>query len=105
MPSYRRDVRPCEFPRRDAIILRVSMNPFDFAGRTPIVTGGMQGIGAAIAQRLQASRAKVAIWDLDGKPRVDVADQTPTHPPLQITIPELRKIHLLTNNTANPHPN
>src|SRR6266850_1067825 len=75
MPSCRRDVQPCDFPRRAAIILRVPMNPFDFAGRTAVVTGGVQGIGAAIAKRLQAAGAKVAIWDLDGKPRVDVADQ------------------------------
>ena len=40
------------------------MNRFDFAGRTAVVTGGAQGIGAAIAKRLQASGAKVAIWDL-----------------------------------------
>src|SRR5918911_2360615 len=59
---------------RAAIILRVSMNQFDFAGRTAVVTGGAQGIGAAIVKRLQASGAKVAIWDLDGTPRVDVAD-------------------------------
>ena len=50
------------------------MNQFDFAGRTAVVTGGAQGIGAAIARRLQASGAKVAIWDLEGTPRVDVAD-------------------------------
>src|SRR6266852_198676 len=67
MRSSRRDAQPCDFPRRAAIILRVSMNKFDFAGRSAVVTGGVQGIGAAIAKRLQASGAKVAIWDLDGK--------------------------------------
>src|SRR2546425_8093738 len=35
------------------------MNQLDFKGRTAIVTGGMQGIGAAIVKRLEASGAKV----------------------------------------------
>ena len=35
------------------------MNKLDFSGRTAIVTGGMQGIGAAIVKRLKASGAEV----------------------------------------------
>ena len=50
------------------------MNKLDFAGRHAIVTGGAQGIGAAIAKRLEASGARVTVWDLDGSPRVDVTD-------------------------------
>src|SRR2546422_9085245 len=50
------------------------MNQLDFKGRTAIVTGGIQGIGAAIVKRLEASGAKVRVWDLDGAPKVDVAD-------------------------------
>ena len=41
------------------------MNQLDFKGRTAVVTGGVTGIGAAIAKRLEASGAKVAIWDLE----------------------------------------
>src|SRR5918999_1217873 len=59
---------------RAAIILRVSMNQLDFAGRTAIVTGGAQGIGAAIVERLRASGARVVIWDLDSTPQVDVSE-------------------------------
>lgn len=40
------------------------MIEFDFEGRTAIVTGGARGIGRAIADRLAASGARVAIWDL-----------------------------------------
>ena len=43
------------------------MNQLDFKGRAAIVTGGAQGIGLAICQRLVASGAKVRIWDRDDK--------------------------------------
>ena len=41
------------------------MNAYDLGGRTAVVTGGAQGIGLAVAQRLKASGAAVAIWDRD----------------------------------------
>ena len=41
------------------------MNQLDFVGRTAIVTGGAAGIGFAVAQRLVASGARVALWDRD----------------------------------------
>ena len=43
------------------------MNQLDFKGRAAIVTGGLQGIGAAIAKRLEASGATVRVWDVAAK--------------------------------------
>ena len=40
-------------------------NIIDLQGRTAVVTGGAQGIGRAIAERLIASGARVALWDRD----------------------------------------
>ncbi|MFC4624096.1 SDR family NAD(P)-dependent oxidoreductase [Daeguia caeni] len=40
------------------------MISFDFRNRTAIVTGGARGIGRAVADRLLASGARVAIWDM-----------------------------------------
>ena len=41
------------------------MNQLDFSNRTAVITGGATGIGFAIAQRLVASGARVALWDRD----------------------------------------
>jgi len=41
------------------------MNRIDLQGRAAVVTGGAQGIGHAIAERLLASGATVTIWDVD----------------------------------------
>jgi len=41
------------------------LNQLDFGNRTAVVTGGATGIGFAVAQRLAASGARVALWDRD----------------------------------------
>ena len=41
------------------------MNTYDFDGQVAAITGGCNGIGAAVADRLAASGAKIAIWDMD----------------------------------------
>jgi 3-oxoacyl-[acyl-carrier protein] reductase len=41
------------------------MNRIDLAGRRAVVTGGAQGIGRAVAERLLASGAAVSLWDRD----------------------------------------
>ena len=76
------------------------MNKLDFTGRTAVVTGGAQGIGAAIVKRLEASSAKVRIWDLDGSPRVDVSDDSSVQKALQATLADLGRIDILVNNAG-----
>ena len=41
------------------------MNVIDLKGRAAVVTGGARGIGYATAQKMLASGASVALWDVD----------------------------------------
>lgn len=54
------------------------MIQFDFKNRTAIVTGGARGIGRAAADRLRASGARVAIWDM--RPPEDTAGPFSSRP-------------------------
>jgi NAD(P)-dependent dehydrogenase (short-subunit alcohol dehydrogenase family) len=76
------------------------MNQLDFKGRTAIVTGGMQGIGAAIVKRLEASGARVAIWDLDGPDKVDVSNPSAVERALESTLGQLGHVDVLVNNAG-----
>ena len=95
------------------------MNRLDFAGRNAIVTGGAQGIGLAIVERLVASGARVRIWDRDekllqktleklGKPvggdRVDVADPEAITRATRSSLDALGKIDVLVNNAGIAGP-
>src|SRR5688572_535749 len=94
-------VFPARRPAMEAaIILRVSMNQLDFAGRTAVVTGGARGIGAAIVERLKASGAKVKVWDLEGSLKVDVSSPASVERATRECIQELGKIDVLVNNAG-----
>src|SRR4029078_10679250 len=49
-------------------------NKIDLSGRIAVVTGGAQGIGRAIVERLLESGAAVAIWDRDATLAEQAAD-------------------------------
>ncbi|MGE5115130.1 MAG: SDR family NAD(P)-dependent oxidoreductase [Betaproteobacteria bacterium] len=49
------------------------MNRIDLGGRVAVVTGGAQGIGRAIAERLLDSGAAVALWDANAATLADCA--------------------------------
>ena len=96
------------------------MNRIDLDGRRAVVTGGAQGIGRAIAERLLASGAAVTLWDRDpeelGSTRealgagtggvvVDVGDPESVARAAATTIGEAGGIDILVNNAGIAGPN
>jgi len=62
------------------------MNQIDLKSRHAIITGGARGIGYAVAERLLASGAHVALWDLDAdKLATSVAALQAAHPHQQVS--------------------
>ncbi|MEX2241756.1 MAG: SDR family NAD(P)-dependent oxidoreductase [Burkholderiales bacterium] len=77
------------------------MNQLDLSGRCAIVTGGLIGIGAAIARRLEASGAKVRIWDVgDKSDPVDVTDLEAIERATAKAMAALGRIDILVNNAG-----
>jgi 2-dehydro-3-deoxy-L-rhamnonate dehydrogenase (NAD+) len=98
------------------------VNRIDLDGRRAVVTGGGQGIGRAIAERLLASGAAVALWDRD-RPlvettrdaladrgdvlavAVDVTDLAAVEAAARETAEGLGGIDILVNNAGIAGPN
>ncbi len=89
------------------------MNELDLRGRNAVVTGGAQGIGRAIAERLIASGAKVTIWDQDenlgeetakaigaGLVAVDVTDWVAVEAAAAHTAEQMGGIDIAVNNAG-----
>jgi NAD(P)-dependent dehydrogenase (short-subunit alcohol dehydrogenase family) len=93
------------------------MNTIDLNGRLAVITGGARGIGFAAAQKMLASGASVAIWDIDdaalskaaaslssaGKvfpARVELTDEQSVKHATDALIRDARKIDILVNNAG-----
>ncbi|SCU73425.1 putative oxidoreductase, SDR family [Cupriavidus necator] len=82
---------------------------YDFSGLVAVVTGGGQGIGAAIARQLTAYGATVAVWDLAPQEtghqwRVDVTDADSVSKACQQTLSQLGRIDILVNSAGYAGP-
>jgi NAD(P)-dependent dehydrogenase (short-subunit alcohol dehydrogenase family) len=92
------------------------MNKLDMAGRSAIVTGGASGIGLAVVQRLAASGANVAIWDMNDDAlakaaasvtgvkvhtaKVDVADAAQVEAAFAATVAAFGKVDAMVNSAG-----
>jgi len=96
------------------------MNKLDFEGRVAVVTGGAQGIGLAVAQRLVASGARVCLWDVTQQHldearkvlgaaaqaiRVDVADEREVADAAKATAEAQGRIDVLVCSAGITGPN
>jgi len=98
------------------------MNSYDLAGRVAIITGGGQGIGLSVAERMLESGASVSIWDVDAKLlealeakygkggkvqalRADISKIDSVEASTKAVIDRFGKIDILINNAAIVGPN
>ena len=98
------------------------MNQIDLNGRHAVVTGGAQGIGLSVANRLLQSGASVSIWDYDRAVLetslqqlektsrvtgevVDVSEAASVDRAVESTIDKHRSIDILVANAGIAGPN
>ncbi len=97
------------------------MNSYDFKDRVSVITGGGQGIGLSVAERMLQSGGKVSIWDRDEKLlneisarfessqiqtiKVDIGDLKSVEAATKATVEKFNQIDILINNAAIVGPN
>ncbi|TWG96717.1 3-oxoacyl-[acyl-carrier protein] reductase [Mesorhizobium sp. J18] len=80
---------------------------YNFSGRVAVVTGGLQGIGAAIVAAYRQMGATVVIWDMAaeddlgaGQLKVDVSDVGSVDRAADATLNAHGKLDILVNNAG-----
>ena len=97
---------------------RKKMNSYDFKNQVAVVTGGANGIGFSVAERLSKSGASVKIWDLDIEAaqsaaetinaeavECDITDWISVQNATETSINASEKIDILVNSAGIAGPN
>jgi 2-dehydro-3-deoxy-L-rhamnonate dehydrogenase (NAD+) len=75
-----------------------------FTGKRAVVTGGMSGIGEAVALRLRDEGAAVAVWDVNGRIKTDISDFASVEAAVAATIKQIGGIDILVNSAGITGP-
>ncbi len=75
-----------------------------FAGRRAVVTGGLSGIGEAVAKRIESEGGKVVIWDVNGGIKTDIADFNSVMKSTEQAIQQMGGIDILVNSAGITGP-
>lgn len=75
-----------------------------FQGRRAVVTGGLSGIGEAVAKRITAEGGKVVVWDMQGGIKTDISNWDSVQAAATETVKELGGIDILVNSAGIAGP-
>jgi 3-oxoacyl-[acyl-carrier protein] reductase len=75
-----------------------------FVNRRAVVTGGMSGIGEAVAKRIAAEGGKVVVWDMSGGIKTDISDYASVEAAVAETIKQIGGIDILVNSAGITGP-
>ncbi len=75
-----------------------------FKGRRAVVTGGLSGIGEAVAKRIVAEGGSVIIWDVSGAIRTDISDHASVEAAVAETVKQMGGIDILVNSAGITGP-
>ena len=75
-----------------------------FEGRRAVVTGGLSGIGEAVAKRIAAEGGSVAIWDMNGGIKTDISDYASVERALAETQRQIGGVDILVNSAGITGP-
>jgi NAD(P)-dependent dehydrogenase (short-subunit alcohol dehydrogenase family) len=75
-----------------------------FQGRRAVVTGGLSGIGEAVAKRIEAEGGKVAVWDMQGGIKTDISNWDSVQAAAAETVKQLGGIDILVNSAGIAGP-
>ena len=75
-----------------------------FIGKRAIVTGGLSGIGEAVAKRIESEGGKVVIWDVNGGIKTDIANFNSVLSAVQQTIEKIGGLDILVNSAGITGP-
>jgi 2-dehydro-3-deoxy-L-rhamnonate dehydrogenase (NAD+) len=75
-----------------------------FKGRRAVVTGGMSGIGEAVAKRIAAEGGQVAIWDVNGGIKTDISDLASVEAAVKQSVARMGGIDILVNSAGITGP-
>ena len=75
-----------------------------FQGRRAVVTGGLSGIGEAVANRIKAGGGSVVVWDMQGGIRTDISNWESVQAAAAETVRQLGGIDILVNSAGIAGP-
>jgi len=75
-----------------------------FSGRRAVVTGGLSGIGEAVAKRIKAEGGQVVVWDKDGGIKTDISNLQSVEDAMAETINQIGGVDILVNSAGITGP-